>query len=234
MAACLSHKWKSVVSLISRGANVLLQDCNGDTALHYIARLKNVPEIARSMMRVSPMSIEMRNNAGETPMDVALKCESTRMVAAMNAMRLKLDHSRSGPPAIPGANALLEDRWRRLLRGEDVADNDGKSAFELFDCLGHISRQLRVAENRLRLLEHIEEIDMRFLNMCRARMDHILTTATALRRSPEKNRDDLDKTAVRLFITASILLLYVRRAVLFKKRDDAVPWTNARYFQWGS
>ena len=63
----------AVVALLSRGASVATKDGNGNTALHYAARLQKVQYGILNMLLKHGASIDAVNNSGLTPLLLAFR-----------------------------------------------------------------------------------------------------------------------------------------------------------------
>ena len=103
MKAAEAGKNKSVELLISKGAEVNLQDAVGDSALHLLAKnLNEASEATLATLMKAGAKIETRNDKGETPLLVAAK--NLNMVAVKKLLSLGAD--------------------------KNVTDNNGQGVFE--------------------------------------------------------------------------------------------------------
>lgn len=78
MKAVQGGKKAAVDALIAKGADVNLQDSNGNTALHHLAKNLNMKiEDVLTTLLASKANLEIKNSAGETPLMVAKKLKNT-------------------------------------------------------------------------------------------------------------------------------------------------------------
>ena len=82
MAVAHNNK-PAVVALLSRGASLATKDCEGETALHYAARLQSVQSGILSMLLKHGASIDAVNNSGYTPLIVAFRKGNEPAVVAL-------------------------------------------------------------------------------------------------------------------------------------------------------
>jgi ankyrin repeat protein len=69
--------------LLVHGANLSLKNKNGDTAFHLAAE-KGHTEIIKALLRIKDIQTDMRNNAGDTPFQLAL---NMKRIDCLNLLR---------------------------------------------------------------------------------------------------------------------------------------------------
>lgn len=78
MKAVQGGKKNAVEALIAKGADVNLQDAEGNTPLHHLAKnLNNKIEEVLTTLVAAKANLEAKNNAGETPLMVAARLNNT-------------------------------------------------------------------------------------------------------------------------------------------------------------
>ena len=73
----------AVVALLSRGASLATKDCDGETALHYAARLQSVRSGILNMLLKHGASVEAVNESGATPLHMAVAQANEPAVVAL-------------------------------------------------------------------------------------------------------------------------------------------------------
>jgi hypothetical protein len=83
--AVKARKVDSVEFLISKGADVNLQDSNGDTSLHLLASSSNSTELIEILLKNKARG-DLKNNAGETALMKAISAKNTKAIKLLSSL----------------------------------------------------------------------------------------------------------------------------------------------------
>lgn len=85
LKAVKARKVDSVEFLISKGADVNLQDSNGDTSLHLLASSSNSTELIEILLKNKARG-DLKNNAGETALMKAISAKNTKAIKLLSSL----------------------------------------------------------------------------------------------------------------------------------------------------